>query len=153
MLTVQSRLHDAATLFPRFFEPRPGLTPYLGYYWTVGLLGHVIPLELANRLFLSAYVAAFPLALGFLLRSLRRPAWPALLAIPFAYGDCFGWGFHNFSAALPLAFLSLGLFLRTLTDASRRILWAALLATSLLAGLAFHPVPAATWPWRCRSCC
>lgn len=143
VLTIQSRLHDATTLFPRFFELRPGLTPYLGYYWTVGLLGRVFPLELANRLFLSAYVASFPLALGFLLRSLRRPAWPALLAIPFAYGDCFGWGFLNYCAALPLTFLSLGLFLRALTDASRRIPWAALLATSLLAGLAFHPVPAA----------
>jgi len=50
-----------------------------------------LPVDVANRAFLTLMLAALPLSLAFLLRSLGRPAWAALLAIPFAYGDSFGW--------------------------------------------------------------
>lgn len=143
VISVLHRLHDATTLYPRFFELRPGLNPYLGYYYLVDLLHTLFPLELANRIFLSAYAAGFPLALAFLLRSLKRPAWPALLAVPFAYGDSLAWGFINYCAALPLTFLCLGLVVRTLTDPVRRARWAVLSAVSLLAVLSFHIQPVA----------
>jgi hypothetical protein len=141
ILDVLKRLHDPATVYPHYFELRPGWNPYIGYYDALRLLGLFMPVELANRIFLTACVAGIPLALAFLLRSLRRPAWPALLAIPLAYGDSFAWGFINYCAALPLAFLSLGLFVRTLADALRRARWALLTAVSLLGVFAFHPVP------------
>ncbi len=63
-------------------------------------------------------VAGLPLAMAFLLRSLGRPRWPAVLAIPFAYGDSFGWGFVNSSASFALALLAAGLFVRALVDAA-----------------------------------
>jgi hypothetical protein len=138
LISVLHRLDDPTTLYPRLFAARHELTPYLGYYYAVSLLNWLLPLELANRLFLSAYVVGLPLALAFLLRSLGRPAWPSLLALPLAYGDNFGWGFINYLAALPLALLCCGLFVRTLTDAGRRRAWAAGLAGCLLAVLLFH---------------
>ena len=105
LISVLHRLDDPTTLYPQVFAARAELTPYLGYYYPVSLLSWIVPLELANRLFLSAMVLGLPLATAFLLRSLGRPRWPAVLTTPFAYGDSFGWGFVNSSASFVLALL------------------------------------------------
>jgi hypothetical protein len=138
LISVLHRLDDASTLFPEYFARRPQLTPYLGYYYSVSLLNWLMPLELANRLFLTAYVAGLPLSLAFLLRSLKRPTWAALLALPFAYGDSFAWGFVNYCAALPLAFLTCGFFVRAIEDVPRRRTWAIALGVTLALVLLFH---------------
>ena len=138
LISVLHRLDDPTTLYPRFFEARGTFTPYLGYYYVVSALNWLLPLETANRVFLSAYVVGLPLSLAFLLRALGRPVWPSLLALPFAYGDSFAWGFVNYCASLPLAVLCCGLFVRTLTQAPRRRAWAAGLAVCLVAVLLFH---------------
>lgn len=138
LISVLHRLDDATTLFPEVFERRAQLTPYLGYYYAVSGLNWLLPLETANRLFLAAYVIGLPLSLAFLLRSLKRPTWPALLAWPFAYGDSFAWGFLNYCAAIPLACVTCGLFVRSLEDVERRARWALGLAVSLVVVLLFH---------------
>jgi len=138
LISALHRLHDPTTVYPHLFEIRPELTPYLGYYWLVALLNWVVPLGVANKLFLTAYVVGMPLSLAFLLKSLDRPVWPSLLAIPFAYGDSFAWGFINYIAAMPLAFLSLGLFARALADRAHRRRWALWHAPVLVAVLLFH---------------
>jgi hypothetical protein len=143
VLAALRHLHDPSTLFPKFFEPRPGLTPYVGYYFLVDALARVMPLELANRIFLTLCVAALPLAVALLLKGLNRPTWPALLTLVLAYGDNFGFGFINYCAALPLAFVAMGCFLLALTRAGQRARWSVLLALSMVATLAFHPVPLA----------
>jgi hypothetical protein len=124
LISVLHRLDDPTTLYPQVFAARAELTPYLGYYYLVSLLSWLVPLELANRLFLSAMVLGLPLATAFLLRSLGRPRWPAVLTVPFAYGDSFGWGFVNSNASFVLAIVCAGLFVRALTDASLRRPWA-----------------------------
>jgi hypothetical protein len=138
LISVLHRLDDASTLYPEMFAQRPELTPYLGYYYAVSALHYLMPLEVANRLFLSAYVAGLALSLGFFLRALRRPSWPALLALPFAYGDSFAWGFVNFCAALPLAITCCALFVLAITDPTRRTRSALGLGFSLTAVLLFH---------------
>lgn len=138
LISVLHRLDDPSTLFPAVFARRSELTPYLGYYYVVSLLNWLMPLELANRIFLSAIVAGLPLSLAFLLKSLKRPTWPALLALPFAYGDSFAWGFINSCAALPLAFVTCGFFVRAIEDSIWRRRWAIALAVSLTAVLLFH---------------
>jgi hypothetical protein len=144
LISVLHRLDDPTTLYPEVFARRPELTPYLGYYYLVSALSSLLPLELANRVFLSAYVAGLPLSLAFLLRSLKRPSWPALLALPFAYGDSFAWGFINYCASLPLALLTCGFFVRAIDDEPRRRKWAGALAATLVAVLLFH-VQAFAW--------
>ncbi|MGZ6140011.1 MAG: hypothetical protein ACXWLA_05015, partial [Myxococcaceae bacterium] len=138
LISVLHRLDDPTTLYPRVFAARAELTPYVGYYDTVSLLSWVVPLELANRLFLAAMVAGLPLAMAFLLRSLGRPRWPAVLAIPFAYGDSFGWGFVNSSASFALALLAAGLFVRALVDPGRRRRWAVAHGAVLVAVVLMH---------------
>lgn len=138
LISVLHRLNDPTTLYPQVFTLRGQLTPYLGYYYAVSLLNWLLPLPIANKLFLSAYVAGMPLSMAFLLASFKRPLWPSLLALPFAYGDSFAWGFLNYVAALPLTFLACGLFVRAIDDPPRRRSWAALLAVDLVAVLLFH---------------
>ncbi|MCP3103233.1 hypothetical protein LZ198_30570 [Myxococcus sp. K15C18031901] len=138
LISVLHRLDDPTTVYPQLFAARHALTPYLGYYYLVSALNWLLPLDVANRVFLSAYVVGLPLSLGFLLRSQKRPTWPSLLAIPFAYGDSFGWGFINYCAALPLTLLCCGFFVRALEDAPRRRAWAGALAACLVAVLLFH---------------
>ncbi len=138
LISALHRLHDNSTLYPELLAQRPEFTPYLGYYYAVSLLNWLLPLELANRVFLSAYVIGLPLSLAFLLRSLQRPTWPALLSIPFAYGDNFGWGFVNYLAAMPLGILTCAFFVRAIADAANRKRWAILLGLSLFSVLAFH---------------
>ena len=138
LISVLSRLGDPSTVYPRLFEARATVTPYLGYYAVVSALSRVMALEAANKVFLTAYVAAMPLSMAFLLRSLGRPIWPSLLALPFAYGDSLAWGFINYCSSLPLTYLSCGLFVRAMTGGRRRALWAELLALSLVAVLLFH---------------
>jgi hypothetical protein len=138
LISALHRLEDPTTLYPQLFAARHELTPYLGYYHAVSLLHWLLPLDVANRLFLSAYVVGLPLSLAFLLRGLGRPTWPALLALPLAYGDNFGWGFINYLAALPLALLCCGLFVRALVRTGQRRAWAAGLAVCLVTVLLFH---------------
>lgn len=139
LISVLHRLDDASTLFPEYFARRPELTPYLGYYYVVSLLNWLLPLELANRLFLSAVIAGLPLSLAFLLRSLNRPAWPALLALPFAWGDSFAWGFVNYCASLPLALVTCGCFVRVIaSEARERRKWGIGVGITLVLVLLFH---------------
>lgn len=141
VIAVLQHAHDPATLYPRYFEARPGFRPYIGHYVVVGLLARMMPIDVGNRIFITACVVAFPLAIAFLLRCLGRQAWPALLTIPFAYGDAFGWGFMNYCASLPLMFVILGLWVKALADAPRRAQWTVCLVACLLALAATHPGP------------
>ncbi len=137
LISALHRLDDPSTLYPSLFEARPGFTPYVGYYYAVSALNWLLPLLTANRMFLTAVLAGIPLASAFLLRSLGRETWPALLTVPFCYGDNFAWGFINYLAAVPLALLTAGLFIRSITFPARKV-WAGALAVSLLLVLAFH---------------
>ncbi|MGO9830017.1 MAG: hypothetical protein ACLPJH_07730 [Myxococcaceae bacterium] len=151
LISVLHRLTDPTTLYPAVFAARGELTPYLGYYHLVSLLNWLLPLELANRCFLSLVVAGLPLSLGFLLRALGRPRWPSLLALPFSYGDSFGWGFINYLASLPLAVLACGCFLRALEASPQRRTWAVAHAVVLVAALLMHVQAffflALAYPW------
>lgn len=138
LISVLHRIDDPTTLYPKLFAIRGELTPYLGYYYAVSFLNWFLPLGIANKLFLSAYVIGMPLGLAFLLRSLGRPSWPSLLSLPFAYGDSFAWGFVNYCSALPIAFFACAAFVRSISDPHRRKAWAAALAVSLVLTLLFH---------------
>lgn len=138
LISVLHRLDDPTTLYPQLFQARGELTPYLGYYVLVSLLNWLLPLGLANTLFLTLYVIGLPLSLALMLRALRRPTWPSLLSLPFAYGDSFGWGFINFISALPLAIAACALCVETLVEGERRRRWALLLALATTSVLLFH---------------
>jgi hypothetical protein len=153
VLEVLRHLRDAATPFPAVFVSQFRFVPYLGYYAVVGALNLALPLEAANRIWLTLAVLAFPLSLALLLHALKRPLWPALLAAPLAYGDGFAWGFVNTLMAMPLAGASLALFVRALEQPAERARSAVMCGTVALLGFLTHPAPLAflvlAVPWAC----
>ena len=151
VLEALQHLQDTATPYPAEYELQVRFTPYVGYYAVVGSLGSWMPLETANRIWLTLVVLAYPLAVAFLLASLRRPRWPALLAAPLAYGDSFAWGFVNTLGATPLAVFATALFLRGIERPSERTRTSVLFAIAALATFFTHPAPVAflalALPW------
>ena len=85
LISVLHRLDDPSTLYPRLFQLRGELTPYLGYYYAVWLLAKVFGLFTANQVFLTAVAVLTPVSLAALLRSLGRSPWLAMLACPLFY--------------------------------------------------------------------
>jgi len=143
VLEILRHLHDPASSFPATFVSQFRFVPYLGYYAVVGAMNAVLPLEAANRVWLTLAVLAHPLAVALLLAALRRPTWPALLAAPLAYGDSFAWGFVNTVMATPLAVATLALVLRALARPTERVRCAAWAGVTSLAGFFTHPAPLA----------
>ena len=151
VLSALRHLGEPGSVFAQTFEFEFRFTPYLGYYVAVGALHWLMPLEVANRVFLTLVALAYPLSTAFLLKTLRRPAWPALLAVPLAYGDCFAWGFVNTLAATPLAVATLAAFARAIDRPAERLRWSVWVAGASLAGFLTHPAPVAflalALPW------
>lgn len=94
-----------------YFELEPGsLTNWFVY---AVLAYSFLPMALAEKLFLSAYVILFPLSVRYVVRAVEpRNAFLALLALPFTYNYLLGMGFYNFCFSLVAFFFALGYWLR-----------------------------------------
>lgn len=89
-------------------------TPYLFYYLVTDLLAYVLPLETANRVFLSLYVLLLPLSAWRYLRAFGRDPVVSLLAFPVVYGTFLFMGFVNYVSALPFLLLAMAALRRWL---------------------------------------
>src|SRR5690554_3560129 len=81
-------LHDYSVPelgFQSWFELTPMSTQYIGFYLLASLLSFVVEVETATRALIVVSVASVPYAMRFLLRTLKRPEWLALFAVPLAY--------------------------------------------------------------------
>jgi len=134
LIHVLGNLDDPSLPYAQIYEARPGLT-YLTFYYSVRGVAALVGVETALKLWLTLVIAGIPLSLLALLRALGRSRWLALLACPLAFTDNFYWGLISFVSSLPLTFLTLAFFVRSLetpvgTRRSRLALFA--LALSLL---------------------
>lgn len=88
-------------------------TNWLGHI-VLALLMTVAPPTLAEKLFLSAYVILFPLAVRYALGGMQVKGATrlAILTFPVIYTFVLYKGFYNFCASLPLYFFLLGYWLR-----------------------------------------
>jgi len=140
-VNILHHLDDGELPFGRFFTTRAGFTPYLGYYWTLNLLAYAIPLEWANRLFLSLYVAALPVSTAALAAALGRSPWLGLFALPLAFTFEFHMGFVGHLASLAMMMGSLALYASRLQGRRAGRGWSALAALLPLACLVTHVQP------------
>ena len=132
--------------FSTFFEAQWRLGTNQLLHGLLALLGSFVPLLVAEKLLLSAYALALPLAVLFALRGLKGGEPLAVfLAFPVLYTFVFYLGFYNFCFGLVFYLFTLGLYFR-LAEArtlQMRILFAALLAVSLALCYAAHIIAAA----------
>jgi hypothetical protein len=101
------------TAFRAYYAVNDRFTPnWLGHLVLAGLMGLVPPL-VAEKLFLTGYVVALPLAIRYAVRGIRADAsFLAVLGFPFVYNYTLHMGFYSFSYSLAAFFLASGYWLR-----------------------------------------
>lgn len=68
---------------------------------------------IAEKLFLTAYIVLFPIAVRYALRAIHpESGWLAVAAFPFVFSFVLYKGFYDFCASLPIYFFVLGFWLR-----------------------------------------
>ncbi len=112
--------HTPGSIYPELFKLPDFIKPNLLYYYTVHWLALVlptaVPLETANKIFLTLYVLLVPLSLAYLLDSFGRPRRLALFGFLFLFSGLFRTGFAGYLISVPLLFFALGLFYRFLRN-------------------------------------
>jgi hypothetical protein len=98
---------DPAWGFSRFYELSRLPLPSWGYHAPVVLLSYLVPIEIANKLYLSAYALGLPVAAALLAQRMGRSPWYALFVFPLVFNVNFGYGFIAFCAGLTLALFAL----------------------------------------------
>ncbi len=85
---------------------------WLDHAALVGLMS-LLPIFIAEKVFLTGYVVLLPLSMRYALRWIDpQSTWLALLGFPFIYNYLFHMGFYNFSYSLPMFFFLIGSWLR-----------------------------------------
>jgi hypothetical protein len=110
---VLLHLHDPHYAFSQFYRADWGAYPYLGMDASLAVLGRLLLIETAGRVFLSLCALALPAAAWFFLRQLRPESeFAACWALLISYNVFFLEGFLNFDLSLAVGFLALGLWFR-----------------------------------------
>jgi hypothetical protein len=100
--------HDPSYHLAEFYDLRIRLVPYFLFYWSIHMLMYVFSIEVANKLFLSAYLVLFPLSILYLSQVLRRSHWLALGAFALAFNMNWIYGFSSYVMSTAMMFFALG---------------------------------------------
>jgi len=111
---VLSELIRGNDLFREFFRINPMIVGYWSGHIFLGLFKLVFPAWLAEKLFLTAYVAGMFFSFRFLIRSITRHKENLLvyLIIPFIFHNYLLLGYYSFSIAAIFFFWAFGYWIR-----------------------------------------
>ncbi len=129
-----------------YYRLRVRPVPYFLFYLSIHLLLYVFQIEVANKIFLSAYVIFFPLSVLALARALRRSPWLALSAFILTFNQNWIYGFASYLMGTTLMFFALAALMRWL-DGARRWTLVVLGVTTILAYFGH------VMPWFCFGLC
>lgn len=138
--------HDPAYHIADYYTLRIRPVPYFLFYLVIHLLLYVCSIEVANKLFLSAYLILFPLSILALARALKRSPWLALTAFPLAFNQNWIYGFSSYLMGATFMFFSLAALIRWLDGGGRA--WLAALGGSCILAYFSHVMP-----WFCFGLC
>jgi hypothetical protein len=139
---LSALLSHQPTPYTQFFTVRHLLPPYALYYYALLVLSKFVPLLLADRLIICAYILSFVFGFRYLARALGSGAdTAALFATLLIFNWSLGMGFVNFCLSLSFAFWAVGLWLRF---GDRHDLWRRAGFVLLAFVVMFtHPIPLA----------
>ena len=98
--------------YQHVYEPAWMFTTNQAFFWLYVNLGKFVPLLLAEKLLISLYLVAAPLALLLVLRWARSSPWAALPLVPALSSLALYMGFYSFCLSVPLFTLCLGAYQR-----------------------------------------
>jgi hypothetical protein len=115
---IWHRYYDPAWKYSEFYDLQLSPVPYWGYHFPVHMLGYLVPLEYANKIYLSAYALALPLGCALLAGRMGRTPWMAVFTWPLVFNMNFMFGFITCCAGLaqlPFCIYALDLYLEAPT--------------------------------------
>jgi hypothetical protein len=131
-IAIWHRYHKADWGYSKYYELNLIPLPYWGYFLPVHLLSYVMPIEIANKVYLSAYALLLPVSTAVLARQMGRSHWLALFSFPLVFNMNFSYGFITFCAGLVMLSFALVVLDRYLEQPTRRRAWALALLSILL---------------------
>ena len=112
--SVIARYGDPVTQFSTYYRIDWHITPYWGFYAAMhALIVSGVDAVTSARLLYTSYAIGLPLAVAFLLTTLRRDWRAAVFTLPLVYNTNLFWGFAGFTLSLPLFTYALALVART----------------------------------------
>ena len=101
------------SVFRKYYTFNKNFTPtWIGHLILAGLM-YIVPLLVAEKIFISGYVVLLPLSVRYALKAIRQDTdFLAYLSFPFIYNYFFHLGFYEFSYSLALFFFVMGFWLK-----------------------------------------
>lgn len=109
-LSILTNIDDPSFGFSQYYELDFTKSLYILPYLLAWGLTVIMPIELALRSVVFLSIIVYPLGLLLLLRSRRKPAMLALLAVPLIYNIATFWGLFNYNLAMGASFFAFHLF-------------------------------------------
>ena len=119
-IAIWHRYSDPSWGYQRYYKLNLLPLPYWGYFFPVHLLSYLLPIELANKVYLSLYALLLPLGAMSLARRTGRSPWLALLVFPLVFNFNFQLGFITFCAGIALMLFAFSALDRFLEAPTRR---------------------------------
>ena len=117
-IAIWHRYHNDSWGYSKYYQLNLIPLPYWGYFLPVHLLSYLMPIEIANKVYLSAYALLLPVSTAVLARQMGRSHWLALFSFPLVFNMNFSYGFITFCAGLVV--LSFALWCSIASWSSRR---------------------------------
>jgi flagellar biosynthesis protein FliQ len=137
---LKALFSNHASVYADYYRVKHLLPPYALYYYALLGLSRFVPLLLADKIIVCAYVVSFVFGFRYLARALGANAdLMTLFATLVLLNWPLGMGFVNFCLSLSFAFWAIGLWLRFAggPGAARRVLFVVLAVAVMFT----HPVP------------
>src|SRR6185312_12568234 len=131
-IAIWHRYRNESWGYSKYYELNLIPLPYWGYFLPVHLLSYLMPIEIANKVYLSAYALLLPLSTAMLARQMGRSHWLSLFAFPLVFNMNFSYGFITFCAGLVVLTFALVVLDRFLEAPTSRRGWALALLSILL---------------------
>lgn len=111
--------HDPAYHISDYYTLRIRPVPYFLFYLLIHWLLYVFPIEIANKIFLSAYLILFPLSILSLARALKRSPWLVVGAFALAFNQNWIYGFSSYLMGTCFMFFSYAALIKYMADGRR----------------------------------
>jgi hypothetical protein len=138
---IWDALSDPASPLHAFYALHVAPVSYLLHYGLAFLFAKLVGVEVAHKLVLTLYVAAWPAAAYLWCRASGRSVWLSLWTLPLAFSTCWAHGYHPFNLGMAAFLFGVVAHDRLLARPSWQLWCGAALAS--LACYFGHPFPLA----------
>lgn len=105
--------HQDLTTFRDYYILNKKPVPYWSGHLIMAGLMFIVPVLIAEKIFLTSYVILLPVSTRYALMAIRpESGFLAFLAFPFIYNFLLHWGFYNFCYSLPMFFFVVGYWIK-----------------------------------------